>query len=132
MPFMYDIDRLRRIVFTRAVGDLTRQDFFGYQKEAWSSPGVRNFDECIDMSAAGKIEGATEDNMMTLAQLAVTNDDPEHPSKLAIIAVESLHFGLARMYEIYRSLQPKHARQVAVFRTREEALRWLAGEQTAP
>ena len=128
MPFMYEIDRHRQIVFTRAIGNLSRQDFFDYHKEVWSSTEHRHFDECVDMSAAGSIEGATEDNMTALAELAVEKDDPARTSKLAIIAVENLHFGLARMYETYRSLHPKHARQVAVFRTREEALRWLAIE----
>jgi len=132
MPFVYEIDRHRRIVFTRAIGTLARQDFFDYQKEVWSSPEHRYFDECVDLSAAGSIEGATEDNMTALAELAVDTDDPARPSKLAIIAVENLHFGLARMYETYRGLHPKHARKVAVFRTRDEALRWLTGEHPAP
>jgi hypothetical protein len=86
MPFVYEIDRHRRIVFTRAIGTLSRQDLFDYQKEVWSSPEHRYFDECVDMSAAESIEGATEDNMMALAELAVEKDDPARPSKLSIRA----------------------------------------------
>ena len=84
------------------------------------------------MSAVTSVEGATEMNMKALAALSVQTDDPAQPSKLAIIASEDLHFGLARMYETFRNLEPKHSRQVAIFRTRDEALRWLTRESTAP
>jgi hypothetical protein len=70
--------------------------------------------------------------MKALAQLAVQADDPAQTSRLAIIARQDLHFGLGRMYESYRSMQPKHTRQVSVFRTRQEALHWLSQERTAP
>ena len=132
MPITYEIDRSQRIVFTKAVGILTPQDVFAYQREVWSTPELRHYDECIDMSDVTSVEGATEMNMKALAALSVQTDDPAQPSKLVIIASEKLHFGLARMYETYRSLERKHSRQVAIFRTREEALRWLTRESTAP
>jgi hypothetical protein len=66
--------------------------------------------------------------MKALAELAAGMDDPLAKSKFAIIAREGLHYGLARMYEAYRSMQSKNTRTLAIFRTREDALRWLSGE----
>ena len=131
MPLTYEIDRSRRIVFTRAIGILTPQDLFTYQNEVWSAPELRGYDECVDMLAVTDIEAATDSNMKALAELSARMDDPSAKSKFAIIAREDLHYGLARMYEAYRSMQPKNTRTLAIFRTREDALRWLSGENTA-
>ena len=38
MPITYEIDRSRMIVFTKAIGVLTPQDVFSYQREVWSTP----------------------------------------------------------------------------------------------
>jgi hypothetical protein len=105
---------------------------FSYQEQVWMLPEFRGFHECVDMSEVTDIVDATDRNMKALAELAVQADDPDQPTRLAIIAPQDLHFGLGRMYESYRSLNPKHSRSVAIFRTREEALRWLAREEKAP
>jgi hypothetical protein len=132
MPLTYDIDHSQRTVFARATGVLTPQDLFAYQEQVWLRPEVRGYHECIDMSGVTEIVDATDRNMKALAQLAVQADDPAQPTRLAIIARQDLHFGLGRMYESYRSMQPKHTRQVSVFRSKEDALRWLTQEETAP
>ncbi len=125
MPIKYEIDPSRRIVFARAVGSLTKKDFFSYQKEVWSGPGVEHYDECVDMTEATDVEGATSRNLEALAVLSVKTD-AARSSKLAIIATKDLFFGLGRMYETYRGMQPDNSRRVGIFRTRDEALRWLA------
>ncbi len=124
MPITYDIDPSRRIVFARAVGSLTKKDFFSYQKQVWSDPRVGNYDECVDMTEATNVEGATGRNLEALAELSVRTDTAR-PSRLAIITSKDLFFGLARMYETYRGMQPDNSRRVGIFRTRDEALRWL-------
>jgi hypothetical protein len=131
VPITYAIDRTRRIVYASASGVLTPQDLFTYQNEVWSAAELRGYDECVDMLAVTDIEAATASNMNALAELSARMDDPSAKSKFAIIARDSLHYGLARMYEAYRSMQPKNTRTLAIFRTREEALRWLSGERTA-
>jgi hypothetical protein len=128
MPITYAIDRPRRIVYASASGVLTPQDLFTYQNEVWSAPELRGYDECVDMLAVTDIEAATGSNMKALAELSARMDDPSAQSKFAIIAHEDLHYGLARMYEAYRSMQPKSTRTLAIFRTRKAALRWLAIE----
>jgi hypothetical protein len=128
MPLAYEIDRSRRIVFVRAFGILTPEDFFAYQNEVWSGTELKDYDECVDMSEVTRVIDATGRNMDALATLAVKADDPLHPSKLAIIATNDLHFGLARMYETYRGMQPDNSRLLGIFRSRDEALRWLTGQ----
>lgn len=131
MPLTFEIDHPLRIVFAQASGVLTPQDLFSYQEQVWALPEFRGYDECVDMSGVTMIVDATEKNMQALAALAVRSDDPMQPTRLAIIAREDLHFGLARMYGSYRSMHPSHSRQVGIFRTRDEALRWLSDGQPA-
>jgi hypothetical protein len=131
MPITYTIDRTRRTVYASASGVLTPKDLFTYQNEVWSMPELRGYDECVDMQAVTDIEAATDSNMKALAELSARMDDPSAKSKFAIIAREDLHYGLARMYGTYRSMQPKSTRTLAIFRKREDALRWLSGESTA-
>jgi hypothetical protein len=128
MPITYAIDRTRRTVYASANGVLTPQDLFTYQNAVWSAPELRGYDECVDMLAVTDIEAATDSNMKALAELSARMDDPSAKSKFAIIAREDLHYGLARMYEAYRSMQPKNTRTLAIFRTLEDALSWLAKE----
>ena len=132
MPITYTIDRTRRTVYASASGVLKPQDLFTYQNEVWSAQELRGYNECVDMSAVTDIEGATESNMKALAEVSARMDDPSAKSKFAIIAREDLQYGLARMYDVYRSMLPTSTHTVAIFRTREEALHWLSGESTVP
>ena len=132
MPITFEIDRARKTVFAQATGTITKDDFFSYQKALQAPVELRYFNECIDLSTAEDFEGATDTNMMGLARMSVQLDDPAQPTLLAIIATSDLHYGLARMYETYRSMQPNNSRKVAIFRTRDEAIRWLSGDSSAP
>jgi hypothetical protein len=127
MPITFEIDRIRKTVFAQASGVLTKEDFFAYQNALQASTELLYFNECIDLSAVEDVIDATDANMMGLARLSVQLDDPAQPTRLAIIAQSDLHYGLARMYEAYRSMQPKNSRQVSIFRNRDDALRWLTG-----
>jgi len=48
------------------------------------------------------------------------------------VAPADLVFGLGRMYETYRGLNERSTKEVAVFRTRPEALDWLAEARGTP
>jgi len=50
MPIEYHIDHGRRLVLASASGKLTAEDFFNYQRNVWSLPEVRGFNELVDMS----------------------------------------------------------------------------------
>jgi len=128
MPITIEIDRSRKTVFAQATGSVTKDDFFAYQKALQAPLEIRYFDECIDLSGVQEFEEATDTNMMGLVRMSVQLDDAAQPTRLAIIAKSDLHYGLARMYETYRSMQPNNTRQVSVFRSKEDALRWLSGQ----
>jgi hypothetical protein len=49
------------------------------------------------------------------------------PQKTAIVALEDLAYGLARIYSVHREEQQT---EVNVFRSEEEAMRWLFNECT--
>ena len=128
MPIDYRIDHDRRIVIAKGRGDLTSEDIFGYQREAWSQPGVAGYDELVDMSAVAQVIDPNVNEIRKLARLSAASDPPLARARFAIVAPERLQFGLGRMYEAYRSLQPGSTKSVSVFKTLEEALTFLGLE----
>jgi hypothetical protein len=119
MPLEYHIDHARRLVVAKGNGVLTGADIFGYQREVWSRPDVVGYDELVDMSGVTEITTPSPagDNFRALAA--------ETPSKFAIVAGEELAFGLGRMYQTYRELDPRSTKEVRVFRTLPEAMAYL-------
>ena len=127
MPITTSIDHARRLVVATATGDLGPEDFFAYQREAWTQPGVGGYDEIVDMTGASRIREATPERIRELAKLAASMDVPDAASRLAIVAPADLAYGLGRMYEAFRQFAKSPAtKSVAVFRTRAEADAWLA------
>src|SRR5262249_11384908 len=98
---------------------------FGYQREVWSRPDVRGYDELVDMTAVEEIEQPSAARIRELASLAAGMDAPDVPSKFAIVAPATIAYGLGRMFEVYREMDPRSTKEVSVFRTREEALAFL-------
>jgi len=127
MPLKYHIDHARRLVVARGSGVLTGADIFDYQREVWSRPDVVGYDELVDMTGVTEIATAIPagDNFRALAALSAAMDPAETPSKFAIVAGEELAFGLGRMYQTYRELDPKSTKEVRVFRTLTEAMAYL-------
>jgi hypothetical protein len=125
MPIDYQIRHDRRLVAARGHGVFTHLDVVGYQNDVWSRPDVAGFDEVIDMTAVERIELPSADGVRQLAALSASMDDPEAPSKFAIVAPQDIAFGLGRMYEAHRAMSAQSAKEVGVFRTMTEALAWL-------
>lgn len=125
MPIEYEIDTRQKVVWVRATGVLVNADMFDYQHEVWARPEVAGYDEIVDMSGAAQVEMGDADRMIQLASLAASTDQPDKPSRLAIVAPETLHYGLGRMYQAYRELDPRSTKVVRVFRSMDEALGWL-------
>jgi len=128
MPLEYRIDPTRQVVFVKAVGTMTDDEVFGYQREVWSRPEVAGFDELIDMSDVQRIALPSTDRVRQLAELSARMDSA-WPARLAIIAPGDHAYGLARMYAALREMSPGATRQVLVFRTRQAALAWLGIEE---
>jgi hypothetical protein len=125
MPITYRIDHDRRLVEAMADGLLTDRDLFGYQQEVWSRRDVAGYDEIVDMTKATIAEFVSHDRVASLAEFSAGMDASDTPSKFAIVAEADLHFGLGRMYQYVRELNPRSTKSVGVFRTRAEALDWL-------
>lgn len=125
MPVEYWIDEERRVVFVEGHGTFTNEDVFAYQKEVWSRPEVAGYGELVDMTNVTHIERPSSKTAGELAALSASMDPPETSSKMAIVAAEDMIFGLGKMYQARRHLQPKSTKEVGVFRTRDQALAWL-------
>jgi hypothetical protein len=125
MALDYEIDRERRLVRVTASGVITPDVLFGYQKTVWEDPGIAGFDELVDMSGVERVEVASPSNVSALAGYSAKMDGDATPTKLAIVATDDLLFGLGRMYQAYREMKPGSSKEVAVFRTMQEALSWL-------
>jgi len=99
-----------------------------YQREVWSKPEVAGYDELVDVWQVGEFVVPIHlgPRMRELANESSTMDAPEQPSKFAIVAPEQFAFGMARMYQTYRELQPRSTKIVGVFRTLPEALSFLS------
>jgi hypothetical protein len=125
MAIEYQIDFGRRVVFATACGTVTSEDLFGYQREVWSRLDVAGFDEVVDMSEVEQFAEPSTKQIMALAELSAEMDVRSAVSRFAIVAPQDLAFGLGRMYEAYRGMNPGSTKEVAVFRTRQDALDWL-------
>jgi len=125
MPLRYQIDHQRRLVWATAHGVLTDDDLFAYQRSVWSRPDVQGYDELVDMGEVTDIPRPTPSNIHALADLSAEMDPPSSLSRFAIVASDDLAYGLGRMYQTHRALNPRSGKEVRVFRTVEKALEWL-------
>ncbi|MEW5875276.1 MAG: hypothetical protein AB1752_08865 [Candidatus Zixiibacteriota bacterium] len=130
MALTAEVDMERRLVMARAHGVLTYEDIEQYQKTLWTRPEVKGFNEIVDVSDVEKIDYQSSHHVRELAVLASEMDGVEK-SRLAIVASEAGAYGIARMYQTYRGLQSKSTKEVAVFHTMDEAMKWLGVERTA-
>jgi hypothetical protein len=130
MPIDYRVESDRRRVMAEGRGTVTAEEIFGYQREVWSRGDVAGFDELVDMSAVERVAEPSSDGMRGLAEMSARTDPPGE-TRFAIVAPQDSLFGLGRMYEAFRELNPRSTRLVSVFRDRESALRWLDREEPA-
>ena len=127
MPFKSVIDPSRHLVVTTATGDLTGDEGLAcclqLKARADFDPA---FNQLLDFTQATRFEA-------TSAQLRSIAAQPlfSFTSRRAIVAPNPTIFGLARMFEAYRSVSHL-GEHIMVFREMREALAWLdAREDTA-
>lgn len=128
MPITYRVDHERRVVFAEGSGTFTDADVFGYQHEVWSRPDVHGYSELIDMTAVERIEQPTPERIEQLAELSADMDALARSARFAIVAPTAIAYGLGKMYQAMREMQERSAKEVGVFRTLPEALRFLGLE----
>ena len=125
MPIEYRIDHEHRVIIAKGKGAFTSEDMFNYQKEAWSQPGVAGYNELVDMTEVTEIVDPSVEDIKKIVQLSASMDPPDTHARFAIAAPNKLMFGLGRMYEAYRELQPQSTKVVRVFKTVREAMDFL-------
>lgn len=125
MPIQYHIDHDRRLVLIECSGVLTDAEAFDYQKEIWSRPDLAGYHGLVDVTAVEKFAIPSGRRIMDLASLGAAMDSLSGRAKFAIVAPQDIGFGMARMYEMNRNLDPRSTREVAVFRTRSAGLAFL-------
>lgn len=127
MPIEYHIDPQQRLVSARGLGVFSDADIFTYQREVWSLPLVKGFDELVDMSLVESIAPRmpTGPRIQQLASESAAADDPSVATKFAIVAPSPLAYGLARELQSYRELEPSSTKQIGVFRNLEGAIEFL-------
>lgn len=112
-------------MIARASGVLTDEEVFGYQREVFSNPAVAGYDELVDMTLVEEIQLPSHARARELAALSASMDPPGVETRFAIVAPQSEAFGVGRMYEMLREMQPGSGKKVGVFRTTEEAMAFL-------
>jgi hypothetical protein len=125
MPIVHSIDRNARVVVAVWQGVMIEADVFAYQREVWSRPDVLGFDELVDMTGVTEFVMPSTDTVRQLVDLAAQKDVPDIRSRVAIVAATNHAYGLARMYQTYRELDPRTNRDIEVFRTLAAARAYL-------
>jgi hypothetical protein len=125
MPIAYRVDHEVGLVVAAGQGILTDADVFGYQRDVWSRPDVTGYNELIDMTQVTQFAVPSADRVRDLARLAARMDDTGSRTRLAVVASTDVAFGLGRMFQSYRQLDRRGTKEMAIFRTMEEALTFL-------
>src|SRR5258706_16135391 len=113
MPIVYRVDHDAHLVLALGHGEMTDADVFGYQREVWSRPDVKGYDELIDMTKVTRIALPSVDRVQDLAALSADMDDKGKRSRIAIVAPADVAYGLARMFQSYRDLNPRSTKNVS-------------------
>jgi hypothetical protein len=120
MPFNSVIDSRRHLVVTTGIGDLTGDEGLAcclqLKERSDFDPG---FNQLLDFTQATRFD-ATSGQLRAIAAQPLFS----RTSRRAIVATNPTIFGLARMFESYRSISDIGER-VMVFREVREALEWL-------
>jgi hypothetical protein len=115
----YRIDPENRRVWSSGTGVLTHEDLAGHMNRLAKDPQFHpSFSQLMDFRYITKVDVTTE-QIIELTEIRIFS--PE--SKRAMVTLSGMHFGLARMYEAYRTA--KGDRAIRVFLDFKEAVEWL-------
>lgn len=120
MPFNSVIDANRHLVVTTGSGILTGEEGLACCVQLKERPDFDPaFNQLLDLSLATQFD-ATPSELQLIASQPLFSKG----SRRAIVAKQPAIFGLARMFESYRSISSV-GEQVMVFSERQQALEWL-------
>jgi hypothetical protein len=73
----------------------------------------------------------TTGGLRRLSEIGAKADTPGARTRLAIVVTQPFGYGLARMYQAFRSFLPNTSKEVQIFRNRLDALKWIGESQGA-
>jgi hypothetical protein len=121
IEFTFDARNRRRIAIWRGtIGDA--EMLAAYEELARSPDFDPAADDLADLRAV-KAMNTTQDGFRKLMAMFFPFDALRIPTRLAIVAVSDLVFGMSRMYELLRG--DEVSEEIRVFRNYDEALAWL-------
>ena len=133
MPIKHHINHESHLILTSVMGEASDVEFIHaiekYQKDIKNRPDYLNFNEIVDLSAVTNMQITTR-GIMTISSIASEADREGEQTKLALIVNSSLAYGMARMYCMYRSFNPKANKDVRVFKNKSDAYQWIEHQST--
>lgn len=127
MPVVFEIDRVRGIIRTRCVGDVSLEDVIGHFHVLESDPACPSrLDVLLDLSDMTSLP-KPEQLRVVSAEIDRVGARVQFGA-CAIVASRTALFGLLRMFEVYAE---ERFRATRVFRQVDEAEAWLI-EQVTP
>jgi hypothetical protein len=119
MPADYKIDTSKRMVFSRAYGNLTDPDIFKHQDKLRNDPDFDpGFSQLVDCTNVTQIEDLSLKALYALAE----RDPFGLGSQRAFVAPHNPDYDVFRLYEL---LTVVHKDVVVVFREMSEAYKFL-------
>ena len=119
MPADYKIDKSRRMVFSKAYGNLTDQDVFKHQDKLRNDPDFDpSFSQLVDCIKITQIDGLTNEALYVLAE----RDPFALGSRRAFVAPHNPEYNVFRIHEILTTVHPD---VVLVFKDMAEAREFL-------
>ena len=128
MPANHHIDNKNQLIITTWEGEARDIEFIEaikkYQDDIQNHPDYINYNELVNLSKISKLKLTTE-GIKTIGEIASTSDKKDSNRKLALIVSSNLAFGLARMYETYRSFSKSANKEIRVFKNENNAFEWV-------
>lgn len=125
MPTFYELDRDKGIVRSWATGDLTEEESRSHYTKLAADPQFdSSFHQICDLTEVTDLEASSK-FLQELAMKSVFSEG----SRRAFVAPADLHFGLARMLQVFCDIEGS---EVGVFRTVAEAEAWLRSPVERP
>lgn len=121
MPLSHRVDRDAGVAFARAEGALSDEELLDFAQRMANDPEFRSgVHELIDVRAAD-LRAVTSRTLRRAAEIFAAFDTAATRGRIAFVAPADVAFGLARMYQAFRT----DAVEIRVFREMDEARAWL-------
>ena len=128
MPANHHIDTDAQLLITTWEGTATDNQFIeaikNYQEKIQSKPEHHSFNEYINLCKVTEVDLTTK-GLRTITEIASSTDEDAVKKKLALVVNSTLIYGIAKLYEAYRTIANSAGKEIHVFNNEKDALEWL-------